>query len=96
MEELVGTAIVVAIIALAWWLLWTVLALARRDLTLALFLLVTGVLFGLAEVTLALRGSVAAFALLVIPPLIVLVLGGIVVVLAVYEEMWAKRKNRLR
>ena len=42
------------------------------------------------------HGDPAAFALLVFPPVIVLVLGGVVVVLAVYEEMWAKRKKRLR
>jgi hypothetical protein len=41
------------------------------------------------------RGDPVASALLVIPPLIVLVLGGVVVVLAVYEE-WVKRKKGLR
>jgi hypothetical protein len=42
------------------------------------------------------HGDHVAFALLVIPPIIVLVLVGVAVVLAVYEEMWAKSKKRLR
>jgi hypothetical protein len=42
------------------------------------------------------HGDPVASALLVIPPLIVLVLGGVVVVLGVYEETWVKRKKRLR
>jgi hypothetical protein len=40
-------------------------------------------------------GDQAAFALLVGPPIIVLVLGSIVVVLAVCEQ-WVKRKKGLR
>ncbi len=72
MDEIASVAVVLAGVALAWWLLWTVLALARRDVTLFLFLLITGVIFGLAEVSLALRGSYAAFVLLVIPIIVLL------------------------
>lgn len=67
MEEMGGIALAATGVALAWWLLWTVLALARRDTTLFLFLIASGGLFGLLEVSLALRASLVVFPLLLLP-----------------------------
>lgn len=62
--------LVPAALALAWWLLWLILSLARKDVPIFIFLLITGGLWGLLDFSLALAGSVASLPLLVLPVII--------------------------
>jgi regulator of protease activity HflC (stomatin/prohibitin superfamily) len=70
-------------VALFWWALWAVLALARRDAVLFAFLLVTGAAWGLIEWRLIAVGSYAVFALLVLP---VVILAPMARVITEYER----------
>jgi len=70
-------------IALFWWALWAVLALARRDVVLFAFLLVTGAAWGYAEWRLIAGGSYAVFAMLVLP---VVILAPMARVITEYER----------
>jgi regulator of protease activity HflC (stomatin/prohibitin superfamily) len=62
--------LILAVVALAWWALWLILSLAKKDILIFLFLLITGVLWGFFDVTLALDYNPAAAVLLVIPIII--------------------------
>lgn len=57
--------VIPALVATAWWFLWIVLSLAGKDVPIFPFLLVTGALWGLLEVTRALGEPFAALPLLV-------------------------------
>ncbi len=67
MYALTTVAFVVVGIALFWWALWAVLALARRDAVLFGFLLVTGAAWGFLEWRLIAAPSYAVFPLLLVP-----------------------------
>jgi len=60
-------ALVLAAVAVFWWVLWIVLAISKKDGGLTVFLLVTGAIWAAADILLALVPSYAAFALLVVP-----------------------------
>jgi regulator of protease activity HflC (stomatin/prohibitin superfamily) len=83
MYGLTTIAAILVGIALFWWALWAVLALARRDVVLFAFLLVTGAAWGLAEWRLIAGGSYAVFALLVLP---VVILAPMARVITEYER----------
>ena len=76
-------AMILVGVALFWWALWAVLALARRDVVLFAFLLVTGAAWGLAEWRLITANSYAVFALLVLP---VVILAPMARVITEYER----------
>jgi regulator of protease activity HflC (stomatin/prohibitin superfamily) len=67
---MITIAFVVVGIALFWWALWIVIAVSKKDAGLTIFLLATGALWAVAEVFLALAGSLIVFALLVVPIII--------------------------
>jgi regulator of protease activity HflC (stomatin/prohibitin superfamily) len=67
-----GIAMILCIAGIAFWVLWLVIALARRDFLIFLFLLVIGILWGAADMALALAESPGAFVLLVIPVLVLI------------------------
>jgi regulator of protease activity HflC (stomatin/prohibitin superfamily) len=83
MFGLTTIAVILVGIALFWWALWAVLALARKDAVLFAFLLVTGAAWGLAEWRLIAAGSYAVFALLVLP---VVILAPMARVITEYER----------
>lgn len=83
MYALTTLAMVLVGIALFWWLLWAVLALARRDVVLFVFLILTGAAWGYAEWRLMSIGSYAVFALLVLP---VVILAPMARVITEYER----------
>jgi regulator of protease activity HflC (stomatin/prohibitin superfamily) len=83
MYELSIVAWVLAGVALFWWALWAVLALSRKDVVLFVFLLLTGAAWGLLEWRLVSAGSYAAFALLVLP---VIILAPMARVITEYER----------
>jgi regulator of protease activity HflC (stomatin/prohibitin superfamily) len=70
-------------IAAFWWALWAVLALARKDVVLFVFLLLTGAAWGLLEWRLVAMQSYAVFALLVLP---VVILAPMARVITEYER----------
>ncbi len=76
-------AVILVGVALFWWALWAVLALARRDVVLFAFLLVTGAAWGLLEWRLIATGSPAVFAFLVLP---VVILAPMARVITEYER----------
>jgi len=83
MYGLTTIATILVGVALFWWALWAVLALARRDVVLFLFLLVTGGAWGFAEWRLIAGGSYAVFAMLVLP---VVILAPMARVITEYER----------
>ena len=83
MYGLTTIATILVGIALFWWALWAVLALARRDVVLFAFLLVTGAAWGFLEWRLIAAGSYAVFALLVLP---VVILAPMARVITEYER----------
>jgi regulator of protease activity HflC (stomatin/prohibitin superfamily) len=76
-------AFILCLVGIALWVLWLVIALARKDFPIFLFLLVFGLLWGAADMALALAENVGAFVLLVIP---VLVLFPMVRIINEYER----------
>jgi regulator of protease activity HflC (stomatin/prohibitin superfamily) len=70
-------------IAAFWWALWAVLALARKDVVLFAFLLLTGAAWGFLEWRLIAVGSFAVFAFLVLP---VVILAPMARVITEYER----------
>ena len=70
-------------IALFWWVLWIILAISKKDAGLTIFLLITGVIWAVAEVFLALAPSYAVFGLLIIP---IVVLAPMLRIVTEYER----------
>ena len=70
-------------IALFWWVLWIILAISKKDAGLTIFLLVTGVIWAVAEIFLALAPSYAVFGLLIIP---IVVLAPMLRIVTEYER----------
>ena len=60
-------SLILAGIALAWWLLWILIAISKKDVGLSVFLLVAGAIWGIPEALLALQENFIAFPLLVVP-----------------------------
>jgi regulator of protease activity HflC (stomatin/prohibitin superfamily) len=83
MYALTTVAMVLVGVAAFWWLLWAVLALARRDVVLFVFLLLTGAAWGFLEWRLVSIPSFAVFPLLLVP---VLVLAPMARVITEYER----------
>ena len=83
MYGLTTIATILVGVALFWWALWAVLALARRDGVLFVFLLVTGAAWGLLEWRLLVVASYAVFALLLLP---VVILAPMARVITEYER----------
>ena len=83
MYGLTTIATILVGVALFWWALWAVLALARRDVVLFAFLLVTGGAWGFAEWRLIAAGSYGVFAMLVLP---VVILAPMARVITEYER----------
>jgi regulator of protease activity HflC (stomatin/prohibitin superfamily) len=67
---MLNVLLIPAVIALVWWFLWIVLSLAKKDVPIFLFLLITGAVFGFFDITLASAGNLLAAILLVIPIII--------------------------
>jgi regulator of protease activity HflC (stomatin/prohibitin superfamily) len=67
---MMNVLVIPAVLALLWWLLWIVLSLAKRDVPIFIFLLVSGGLWGLLDVSLALADEIACLPLLVVPVII--------------------------
>jgi regulator of protease activity HflC (stomatin/prohibitin superfamily) len=76
-------AFVVVGVALFWWILWIVIAVSKKDAGLTVFLLATGAIWAVAEVFLALAGSLVVFALLVVP---IVILAPMLRIITEYER----------
>jgi len=83
MYALTTVAMIVVGIAAFWWLLWAVLALARKDVVLFVFLILTGAAWGFLEWRLVAMQSFAVFPLLLVP---VFVLAPMARVITEYER----------
>jgi regulator of protease activity HflC (stomatin/prohibitin superfamily) len=83
MEVVTTVAMVLVGIAAFWWALWAVLALARKDAVLFVFLLLTGAAWGFLEWRLLVTPSFAVYPLLLVP---VLVLAPMARVITEYER----------
>jgi regulator of protease activity HflC (stomatin/prohibitin superfamily) len=80
-------------VAIAWWLLWAVIAMAKKAYPMLAFLLISGLLWGLGSWVVAGGDSYAAFGLFVVP---LLILPPMVRIVTEYERGILYRLGRMR
>jgi regulator of protease activity HflC (stomatin/prohibitin superfamily) len=86
-------AFAILIVELAWWLLWVIIALGKKAVTILVFLVLSGAAFGAAGFALTSIQSPAAFAILILP---LLILPPMVRILTEYERAVLYRLGRMK